>query len=349
MPDRVGFAGLLPVWGHAVEERSLEPETDEPEAGETEVGKPEAGAREDETEPVAPLSLLLLNPMGSDGWGGVERWLMDVALGLRERGHHITSTGRPGSVWLQRCDDAGFPTVAVPLRADFHLGQARKLSRFMLEHGVDVVATKLHRGIRVAGFAAKLAGAPPVTAFMGLVETRPGLRYRLTYDLFLDGVVTLSERMRAEIVERGALDPSSVKAIPYGVRPEKYAPSETRRAEMRTTLGLPADAPMALAIGRLNDQKRFDLLLECFRDVRRAVPDAQLVIAGTGKLLPRLQDLRARLGLEQCAHLIGFRRDVAGLLSACDSLVMSSDIEGLPMVVLETMASARPVVATDVG
>lgn len=297
----------------------------------------------------APLSVLMVNPMGSDGWGGVERWLMDVALGLRERGHRVSSAGRPGSLWLQRCEDAQLPCLPVPLRADFHLGQARKLSRFMLEHGVDVVATKLHRGIRAAGFAAKLAGAPPVVAFMGLVETRPGLRYRLTYELFLDGVVTLSQRMREEIIGKGALDPAGVHAIPYGVRPERYESPPERRAQVRAELGLPLDAPVALAIGRLNDQKRFDLLLDCFREVRREVPDAHLVIAGTGKLQARLTDQRDRLGLQSCAHLVGFRRDVSALLAASDALVMSSDDEGLPMVVLEAMAASRAVVATAVG
>lgn len=311
--------------------------------------EPEHDAPGDASPKREPLSLLIVNPMGSDGWGGVERWLMDVALGLVARGHRVTSAGRPGSVWLQRCKDVGFPSIAVPLRADFHLGQARKLSRFMLDQGVDVVATKLHRGIRAAGFAAKLAGAPPVVAFMGLVETRPGLRYRLTYELFLDGVVTLSQRMRAEIVEKGALAPDDVRAIPYGVVPERYVATEGKRETTRRELGLPPHAPVALAIGRLNDQKRFDLLLECFRDVRRDVPDAHLVIAGTGKLQTRLTDLRDRLGLQSCAHLIGFRRDVSALLAASDALVMSSDDEGLPMVVLEAMAAARPAVTTSVG
>ncbi len=309
----------------------------------------EHDARPDVSPSTAPLSLLIVNPMGSDGWGGVERWLMDVATGLRDRGHRVSSAGRPGSVWLQRCDAAGFPVLAVPLRADFHLGQARKLSRFMLDQGVDVVATKLHRGIRAAGFAAKLAGAPPVVAFMGLVETRPGLRYRLTYELFLDGVVTLSRRMRDQIVTNGALAPGDVHAIPYGVVPERYVAAPGQRDATRLELGLPPDAPVALAIGRLNDQKRFDLLLECFREVRREVPTARLVIAGTGKLQARLSDHVERLGLRACAHLIGFRRDVAALLAAADTLVMSSDDEGLPMVVLEAMAAARPAVTTRVG
>ncbi len=298
---------------------------------------------------IAPLSVLIVNPMGGDGWGGVERWLMDVSRGLRDRGHRICSAGRPGSAWLARCESHGIPTLAVPLRADFNLRQARQISRFIGEQGVDVVATKLHRGIRAAGFAAKLSGAPPVVAFMGLVETREGLRYRLTYELFLDGVVTLSDAMRTEIIERGALDPASVHAIPYGVVPDRYVLPDAERVAAREELGIPLDAPLAVAIGRLNTQKRFDLLLETWRSVRQRVPTAHLVIAGTGKLGPQLVAQRDRLGLGSSAHLIGFRRDVPRLLAASDTLVMSSDNEGLPMVILETMAAGKPVVTTLVG
>ena len=122
--------------------------------------------------------VLVLDPVGAEGWGGVERWLWDLALGLRERGHRVCVAGRPGSRWMRRSADAGFALCEVPLRGDFRLDQAYRLSRFMLKEGVDVVATKLHKGIRVSGFAAKFAGHPPVVSFMGLVETRPGLRYR---------------------------------------------------------------------------------------------------------------------------------------------------------------------------
>ena len=69
-------------------------------------------------------------------------------------------------------------------------------------------------------------------------------------------------------------------AIPYGVKPEKYAPCDGRREAARAELGLDSDVPVALAIGRLNDQKRFDLLLECFRDVRRAA--LNLGLGGVG-------------------------------------------------------------------
>lgn len=300
-------------------------------------------------EPPRPLSLLIVNPMGGAGWGGVERWLFDLALGLRERGHRVASAGQPGSAWTARTEEAGFPVQRVPLRSDFALGQRRALAGFMRLHGVDVVATKLHRGIRASGFAARAAGRPPVVAFMGLVETEPGWRYRLTYRLFLDRVVTLSDAMREEIVTVGRLDPATVVTIPYGIRPGEYELPPATRDEVRAELGVPRDAPFAVALGRMHLQKRFDLLLDAFRRVADRLPHARLAVAGEGRLLAAVDAQRRRLGLESSVHLLGFRRDVDRLLAAADCLVMSSDFEGLPMVVLEAMASARAVVSTNVG
>jgi len=295
------------------------------------------------------LSLLVLNPLERGAWGGVERWLFDLSLSLRDRGHRVASAGCPESAWSQRMDEAGFPVCRIPLRTDFGLAQARTLAAFMREHAVEVVATKLHRGIRAAGFAARLAGRPSVVAFMGLVETRPGWRYAMTYRLFLDRVVTLSDAMRDEIARLGGLDPSIVSTIPYGVRPHEYEVPDAEGLAVRRDLGIAADAPVVLAIGRLHLQKRFDLLLHAFAKVREALPRARLLVAGQGRLLPELDALRRRLGLDASAALLGFRRDVPRLLSAADCLAMSSDFEGLPMVALEAAATGRPVVATEVG
>jgi glycosyltransferase involved in cell wall biosynthesis len=299
--------------------------------------------------PPERMSILFLNPVGGRGWGGVERWLMDLAQGLAARGHRVSAAGRPGSAWMERSEAAGFRLCEVPLRGDFQLGQAWKLAKFMRRQGVDVVATKLHRGIRTSGFAAKFAGRPTVAAFMGLVETERGLRYRATYELFLDEVVTLTEKMRAEIVREGALDPGSVVAIPYGVRPQDYDVPESVGAEVRRALGVAPEAPVALAIGRLHLQKRFDLLFDAFALARKRLPGAVLLLAGHGRLLPTLEEQLARLALGDSVKLLGFRDDVPRVLSAADCLVMSSDFEGLPMVILEAMASSRPVVTTNVG
>jgi glycosyltransferase involved in cell wall biosynthesis len=295
------------------------------------------------------MSVLFLDPVGGDGWGGVETWLMDVALGLAARGHDVCAAGRPGSMWTKRAGEAGFPVLEIAMRSDFAPGQAAALSRYMRERKVDVVATKLDRGIRIAGFAARFAGRPPVVAFMGLVETTPGLRHRLTYRMFLDRVVTLTDRMATEIASRGGFDRSRVAVIPQGIRVDDYLPEPGAREAVRAELGIDAAAPVAIGIGRLHRQKRFDVMLDAFARVAAAAPSARLLIAGTGSLEGEIAAERARRGLEANVLMLGFRRDTRRLLAAADVLVMSSDDEGVPVVALEAMAAGRPVVATRVG
>jgi glycosyltransferase involved in cell wall biosynthesis len=295
------------------------------------------------------MSVLFLDPVGGDGWGGVERWMIDLGRGLVARGHRVCAAGKPDSVWTRRAEGAGFPTCAVALRSDFAPEQTRTLARFMRGHGVDVVATKLHRGIRAAGFAARFAGRPPVVAIMGLVETTRGLRYRLTYRMFLDRVITLTDEMAAEIADRGGFDRSRVAVVPQGIRVEAFDVPAGTRAAVRAELGVDADAPVAVGIGRLHEQKRYDLMLDAFARVVAAAPSARLWIVGTGSLEDEIVAERARRGLDAHVKLLGFRADVPRILAAADVLVMSSDDEGVPVVALEAMAAGRPVVATRVG
>ncbi len=311
---------------------------------------PDAAAGVPTSGPDRPFTILIFNPMGGDGWGGVERWFLDVAEGMRERGHRVLSVGRPGSLWTRRCLERGFETRATEMRSDFALGEARAVAWWIQETGVEVVCTKLHRGIRLGGLAARIArGRTPVVAFMGLVEARRGWRYRMTYRLFLDHVLTLAPSMARAIGEAGRFGKGEVEAIPYGVRPADYEIPGARVAAARDSLGAPPGAPLLVAAGRLHEQKRFDVLLEAFAAVRRGAPAARLAVVGTGSLRGELEARAAALGVADGVLFAGFRADVPDVLAAADVFVLSSDDEGLPMVVIEAMAAGRPVVATRVG
>lgn len=300
------------------------------------------------SEEERPFTVLILNPMGEDGWGGVERWFMDLALGLRARGNRVLSVGRPGALWTKRCAEAGIETKITPMRGGFPVGEARAVAFWMQAQQVDVVCTKLHKGIRLGGLAARFAGHKPLVAFMGLVEVEKGWRHRLTYRFLLHRIVTLSEAMRRDILAVGSgVLPENVVAIPYGVIPSDYAAPPD--PAVRASLGAGPGDRLVVSVGRLHDQKRFDLLLDAFAGVREAVPAARLAIVGTGGLLPALQAKAKALGVQDRVRFAGFRADIPAVLAAADLFVLSSDDEGLPMVVIEAMASARAVAATDVG
>ena len=102
-----------------------------------------------------------------------------------------------------------------------------------------------------------------------------------------------------------------------------------------------------MTAGTLEQRKGFDLLLHAF--ARMQVPDAHLLIAGSGPDEAMLRILAEQLGLAGRAHFLGFRNDLANVLRGADVFVLSSRREGMANVMLEAMAAGCLVIATDVS
>jgi glycosyltransferase involved in cell wall biosynthesis len=130
----------------------------------------------------------------------------------------------------------------------------------------------------------------------------------------------------------------ATRVIPNGVDTALFRPDAARRASTRQALGLGAEF-VWLAAGRLMWKKDYPTLLEAFSQQAGAA----LLVAGEG---PLEDELRALGG---GARFLGARGDVPALMNAADGVVLSSVVEGLPMVLLEAASSGVPVVATDVG
>jgi glycosyltransferase involved in cell wall biosynthesis len=112
----------------------------------------------------------------------------------------------------------------------------------------------------------------------------------------------------------------------------------------------PGGHPVALAVGRMEPQKRFDRFLAALAQARRTVPVLRGVIVGDGPQWPDLRRRAQDLGLLPDGVMFpGRRNDVPALLGQADMLVLSSGHEGCPNVVLEAMAARRPVVTTPAG
>jgi glycosyltransferase involved in cell wall biosynthesis len=105
----------------------------------------------------------------------------------------------------------------------------------------------------------------------------------------------------------------------------------------------PRNAPLILAMGRLHQNKGFDILLKALTKV----PDAYLWLAGEGPLRRELEELAERLAVKPRVRFLGWRDDTPALLAACDVFVCPSRHEPLGNVVIEAWAQGVPVVATD--
>jgi glycosyltransferase involved in cell wall biosynthesis len=118
------------------------------------------------------------------------------------------------------------------------------------------------------------------------------------------------------------------------------------RFTVRSALGVAADVPIALCLARMEPQKRHDVLLDAWAALGGR--DAVLWLAGDGSLRHDLERRARALGIDGQVRFLGNRSDVADLLSAADLTVLTSDWEGMPIAVLESLAAGVPVIATDV-
>ncbi|WP_377272538.1 glycosyltransferase family 4 protein [Peterkaempfera sp. SMS 1(5)a] len=159
-------------------------------------------------------------------------------------------------------------------------------------------------------------------------------------------VAALTDGARKVLLERFRLRPERVRTIPNGRPADRYPPAAdpAQRSAARSALGLPAEVALVAAVGALAPEKRLDLAVEA---VTRT-PGAHLAVAGEGPLRSALTEHADTLAPGR-VHFLGGLPDPAPLYQAADALLLSSDSEGVPGVLIEAALAALPSVATDVG
>jgi glycosyltransferase involved in cell wall biosynthesis len=164
-----------------------------------------------------------------------------------------------------------------------------------------------------------------------------------------DRVIAVSESTRRYLLDREDLPDGLVTMIPNGIDAEEFRiESDTERAEARRVMGIPEKSFVIGGVGRLVAQKNFTLFLEVAARLISRHPSALFLIAGTGPQEEELLGKALSLGIGDRVRFLGHVSDRLSLYHAFDALLMTSDFEGTPMVLLEAMACGLPVVASAV-
>jgi glycosyltransferase involved in cell wall biosynthesis len=252
-----------------------------------------------------------------------------------------------------RARDLDLDYVEVRERHSFDPGIWGQLVELARERRFDIIHGHDYKTNLLAWLLARRTGAVPVATshgWTGHTARERWLYYPADRQVLrrMPRVIAVSSRVRDQLTQAGA-DPERVIVLLNGIDPETFRRDAARRDRVRRELGIDPGERAIGAVGRLEPQKRFDLLLEAFAGVRRTRPDLRLMVAGDGSQLATLTDLAATLGLGDRVQWLGHRLDVADLHDAFDLFVQSSEYEGTPNAVLEAMAMDTPIVATDVG
>ena len=209
--------------------------------------------------------------------------------------------------------------------------------------GADLLA-------RVGLLLCRLSRVPVLVSFHG--ARKPGERL-ITWTTrpvihYATHVLAVCDAIRRELIAEGLAGEKVVVQL-NGVDTSSYRPSQDPHSIRLKRLGVGAATPVIGHVGSLLPIKAQHVLIEAFATVRAAFPKARLVMIGRGPLRAELEALARRLGVDDGLVMLGERVDVPELLPCFDLLMMSSQVEGCPNVVIEAMACGVPVVATRAG
>jgi len=200
----------------------------------------------------------------------------------------------------------------------------------------------------------RLAGVPTVVSGIRGMEThRSATQCRLNRwtGRWVDRWISNSETTRVLFSRRDGLPLNRIDVVPNGVPVPSHMPDRASAREyLQEICDLREGWPIVGCVANLLAHKRQEHLLAAVANLRRNGCDVQVILAGRfGAHSDIIRDAVRRLELDDRVHLLGYRRDVRRFLPALDVFVLPSEKEGLPAAVLEAMAVAVPVVATDVA
>lgn len=300
------------------------------------------------------MSLCIAHVLPTFGMGGQERVALDLAAGQQARGHRVMGVSLAEGTEGPLADEFRAKGIAVhsrtkwPRKIGVDGSLPVRLAWLFRDERVDVVHTHNPQPLIYGAPAGKLAGCATVHTRHG-ENPDPPLRkvLRRISGTLADAYVAVSEETAALARAERDAHPSKISVIRNGIDLSRFDPARPQREAVRQELGIPADAWVVGTIGRVVEEKNHALLVDAMAAL--CAEGAHLVVVGDGALLPSLRERVRALPPPARIHLLGSRRDAPRLMQCFDVFAMSSRSEGLPLVILEAMASALPIVSTAVG
>lgn len=266
--------------------------------------------------------------MLSSGWGGAERFVLDLADGISRDGHEQLVVVRHAFERGEAFEEIPGVTVCrIPARGNWDVFSVRPMVGAARRFGPDIVHGNLARGSWMAGRMGRALGIPVLVTLHNYM--RP--KYARNVDYF----ATIT-RDAAEYVKGWGVDPERVRWIPnFSTFPPVESPTLFR-----------SEPPTFVALGRFAPMKGFDLLVRAFRATLDRAGPARLVLGGSGPDEAELRRDVERLGLGPHVDFPGWVEDVMAFLGRGDVFVMSSRHEPFGIVVLEAMAAGKVIVSS---
>jgi glycosyltransferase involved in cell wall biosynthesis len=298
------------------------------------------------------------------GMGGAESLVVPFARTLDRTQYSLTvaSLGKiEGEMVTGRLRDLGVPVVEFGAKNLRDRRTFRRVRDFLRDERIDLVHAHLTYSGIWSALLTRQTGIPSVVSLHVATSAtrtlRPSLRHRLSTDLrdwlmrkilnrWATRVIMVSEALRQTYLKHGDLRPEKVQVVHNGIELDRFARDHAAtRNRLEAEFNIPSAAPILVTVAVLRPGKGVEVLLEAARQI----PDAHFLILGDGPLRTEWTALAASSGIADRIRWAGYRTDVDALLAGCDLFVHPSLDDAFPTVLLEAMAAALPILASQVG
>ena len=291
--------------------------------------------------------------------GGSERQALQLTRLLAESGQFTVRLAclSPEGSLRPTIDDLDLGEIpSFPLNSFYDANAVKQLRRFVAwlkSSGIEIIHTHDFYTNIFGMSAAALARVPVRIASMretaGMRTATQKRAQRIAHSL-AHHVVANSNAVRNVLVADG-IAKEKVTVIYNGLDFRRIA-SNASRSEALATLGLrpePNSRFISIVANMRHEVKDYPMFLRAARQVKEAVPEAAFLLAGEGELQDSLEQMANDLGIQNSTYFLGRCENIGALLEVSEVCVLSSKAEGFSNSILEYMAAARPVVATNVG
>lgn len=282
--------------------------------------------------------------------GGAERCLTQLAIGLQERGHAVRVAalgslpeGQQAEL-VRRLDERKIAVESACCDRSRDLFRARRwLRNWLVRNPPDLVQSMLYHANVLTAWASRSAGVRPVVGGIRVAEHSPVRRLIERRAVArMDGVVCVSRSVERFAQAAFGSSLPTTRVIPNAI---DLTEIDRQAAFAWSRIGWPDDSQVLLFVGRLHPQKGTDVLAAAVADLFHRFPEMRCCLVGEGPQRPALQRVADAIGTDRF-QLVGWRSDALEMIRACRLLVLPSRYEGMPNVVLEAMASGKPVAVT---
>ncbi len=293
-------------------------------------------------------------------FGGGERVFAQIINGLPQEQYKIFLASHPNEEFLQPINSASVHFFPVDFSGRLSFSLIPRLTKIIKENEIMIVHGQGARAEFYARLACRLGGNPkyvstiamPVEGFdVGPLRKRVYIFLDRFSERFVDRFLVVSNALREAMIGEHGIPAEKVIRIYNGIEIEHYSPHEETRSQkgIRREFSVGKGTPLIGAIGRLVWQKGFEYLVRAIPEILKTFSRTKILLVGDGSLRDELEALAEKWNVREHIIFTGFRDDIKDILSTIDVLVVPSLLEGFPMITLEGMAMAKPVIATKIA